>query len=113
MIAKTENAYGTIMIHSDVIASLASDATVRCYGVVGMTHRNIAEGLVSDSQSKGVKVVITENGISIDIHVIIKHGINLKVICNSIIENVRYQIENITGFKVQNVNVNVSSICSV
>jgi uncharacterized alkaline shock family protein YloU len=114
MVAKMENEYGSIMVASDVIANLAGDAATRCYGVVGMANRNAAEGIVAllkkDSQSKGIKITIQEDGIVIELHVIIEYGINLKVICDSIIKNVRYQVETTTGFKVKSVNVNVDGI---
>ena len=48
--------------------------------------------------------------ISIDLHVIVEYGVNIKVICESIIGNVKYAVETATGFKVGKVTVNVEGV---
>ena len=114
MNAKIENSNGTIAISTDVIATLAGDAAMRCYGVVGMATRNKADGIVAllkkDVSSKGIKVFVDQGGLSIDIHIIVEYGVNIKVTSNSIIENVKYKVENFTGFIVKQINVNVESV---
>ena len=37
-------------------------------------------------------------------------GVNIKVICESIISNVKYAVESATGFKVGKVTVNVEGV---
>ncbi|MBR0277840.1 MAG: Asp23/Gls24 family envelope stress response protein [Clostridia bacterium] len=114
MNAKIENANGTIVITTDVIATIAGDAATRCYGVVGMAVRNKADGIASllkrDAMTKGIKVVSDEDGLAIDVHVIVGYGINIKTTSESIIESVKYNVENVTGFSVKKVNVNVESV---
>jgi len=114
MNARIENSNGTITISHDVIATIAGDAAVRCYGVVGMAVRNTADGIVNllkrDNAGKGIKVIVDEGGLSIDIHVIVEYGVNIKVTSNSIIESVKYHVENATGFIVKLINVHVESV---
>ena len=100
---------GTIVIESDVIAKIAGYTASKCYGVVGMAHRSKADGLASllkkDNYSKGIKVTVEDKKVTIDMHIIVEYGVNITVICNSIINNVQYQVNKLTGLEVQNVNV--------
>jgi len=114
MNAKIENSNGVITISTDVIATLVGDAAMRCYGVVGMATRNKTDGFVAllkkDVASRGIKVFVDQGGLSIDIHVVVEYGVNIKVTSNSIIESVKYRVENFTGFIVKQINVNVESV---
>ena len=114
MNAKIENGNGMITISNEVIATIAGDAATRCYGVVGMAVRNKADGIASllkrDAMSKGIKVTIDEDGLAIDVHVIVGYGINIKTTSESIIESVKYNVESVTGFVVKQVNVNFESV---
>ena len=114
MNVKIENNNGIITISNDVIATLAGDATTRCYGVVGMATRSKADGIASllkrDAMTKGIKVVNEEDGLVIDVHVIVGYGINIRTTSESIIEGVKYNVESVTGFSVKQVNVNVESV---
>ncbi len=114
MNAKIENANGIITISNDVIATIAGDAATRCYGVVGMAVRNKKDGIASllkrDAMSKGIKVTNEDGELTIDVHVIVGYGVNIKTTSESIIESVIYNVESVTGFKVKGVNVNVESV---
>lgn len=111
---KIENSNGVISISTDVIAAIAADAAMRCYGVVGMAVRNKTDGIVSlvkrGNAGKGIKIFADEGGLAIDIHVIVEYGVNIKVASNSIIESVKYNVENATGFIVKQINVHVESV---
>ncbi|NLB81510.1 MAG: Asp23/Gls24 family envelope stress response protein, partial [Clostridiaceae bacterium] len=41
---------------------------------------------------------------------VVEYGVNIKVASNSIIESVKYNVENATGFIVKQVNVHVESV---
>ena len=105
---------GNINVTNEVIATIVGGAVTECYGVVGMAVRNKADGIASllkrDAMSKGIKVTIDEDGLAIDVHVIVGYGINIKTTSESIIESVKYNVESVTGFVVKQVNVNVESV---
>ena len=80
-----------------------------------MAARNVKDGvyhlLRMESASKGVKVAFHEDGtISIDLHIIVDHGVNLAAVGNSIISEVRYVVTKCTGTEVRAVNVFVDSM---
>ena len=106
--------YGEITVDNGVIASIAGSVANKCYGVVGMASRSKKDGLVSllkpDNMTKGIKVTVEDSGIVINMHIVVEYGLNINVICNSIINNVKYKIESNTGLKVTNVEVIVESV---
>jgi len=114
MAIKTENENGTIILSDNVISRIAGVAASKCYGVVGMAYKNATDSIASllkwDSITKGIKVSTDEEKITIDLHVIVEYGVNVNAICESIIEQVRYAVEDATGFKVGNINVNVEGV---
>ena len=112
--AEFELAKGNVIIDSEVIAQIAGYAASMSYGVVGMAYKNKSDGLASllkgESITKGISVTTDDNKIRISLHIIVEYGVNIKVICDSIINNVRYSLESMTGFKVGHVVVNIEGI---
>ena len=105
---------GAVSIDNNVVASIAGAVASKCYGVVGMAAKNKKDGvrrlLKKDSMSRGIAVRVEENGIVIDLHIIVEYGVNINAICDSIVHNVQYQLEHNTGLKVTQVNVIVESV---
>ena len=108
------NDKGSIEITNEVFTVLAGDAATNCFGVRGMAYRNVKDGIVSllkrENMAKGVLVTFEDNKVNIDVHIIVDHGVNITAICESIISEVRYNVERITRVVVGNVNVKVDSI---
>ena len=114
MVLKTSGDRGAIFIANNVIAEVAGAVASKCYGVVGMATRSKKDGFVSllrsDNMTRGIGVGVKDNGITIDIHVIIEYGMNINSVCRSIVNRVRYTIEKSVGLKVNRVNVRVEGI---
>ena len=49
-------------------------------------------------------------GVNIDLHIAVEHGVNIATVCRSIIGEVRYHVERLTGVDVKNVDIYVESI---
>ena len=111
MSVSTSNAYGKISISDLAIAKVASQAAVESYGIVDtVPHRfsdTLAELLKKDAGGKGVKVTTQGNRIFIDVYVLIKYGVSIEAVAESLKESVKYKVENFTGMIVDTVNVNV------
>ncbi|NLO46856.1 MAG: Asp23/Gls24 family envelope stress response protein [Clostridiales bacterium] len=106
---------GTISISGDVFTTLTGAAATKCFGVRGMALRSVSDGLVHllkrEVMGKGVHITYgSDNTISIELHIIVKTGINIPVICKSIIEEVTYMVNRDTGVTVKCVDVYVDSI---
>ena len=104
-----KNHNGEINITESVFANIVGNVANNCYGVVGMAAKNARDGLVSllkkDNYEKGVKVISTEGGIVIEMHIIVLYGVNLPAVTRSIAKEVKYNVEAMSGFKVKKVNI--------
>ena len=112
---KLDNEVGSICISSEVFTWLAGDAATRCFGVKGMAGRVKENGLVQllrrESMTKGVSVQPNDDGsISIELHIVVDHGVNLSALCRSIMNEVSYKVSSATGVPVERVNVCIDSM---
>ncbi len=110
-----ENENGKVCVSTSVYTDIAGTAASNCFGVKGMAARSVKDGvyhlLRKESASKGVKVAFHEDDtISIDLHIMVDHGVNLTAVGSSIISEVRYVVTNTTGTQVRDVNVYIDSI---
>ena len=106
---------GAVNISTAVYTDIAGTAASNCFGVKGMAARSVKDGvyhlLRKETASKGVKVTFHEDdSITIDLHIIVDHGVNLAAVGNSIISEVRNVVTKCTGTEVRAVNVFVDSI---
>ena len=90
-------------------------AASECFGVAGMIESTASQGLryllrKEDTQDKGVKVRYGANGLVIDLHIAVTYGVNISAIVKSIVNKVRYTVEEATGFQVAKVNVFVDDM---
>ena len=106
---KFQTEKGMIGISSDVFTNITGAAATNCKG---MAIRSTTDGLVHllrrESMAKGVKVVYNEDGtISLELHIIVENGVNLKAVSRSIMSEVRYNVSRQTGVEVKSVDVYV------
>ena len=112
---KHDNELGSISINADVFTWLAGDAATRCFGVKGMAGRSKENGLVQllrrESMTRGVSVrALDDDGIAIDLHIVVDHGVNLAALCESIRNEVSYKVSSSTDVAVRRVDVYIDSI---
>ena len=114
MSVNTNNSYGSISISDLAIAKVASHTAMESYGIVEMVPRrftdSLAQLLKKDSGGKGVKITTSGNRIYIDVYVIIKYGVSINAVAESLKEQVKYKVERFTGMIVNTVNVNVIGV---
>jgi uncharacterized alkaline shock family protein YloU len=106
--------YGQTNISEEVIATIAGIAAVECFGLVGMSSRKLKDGIAEllkrENLSKGVEVLIEDNEITIDLFIVVAYGVKISEVCHNVMEKVKYTVENMTGMRVKNVNVNVQGV---
>lgn len=108
------NKYGQIYIENDVLTRYAGLAAVECFGVVGMASVNMKDGLVQllrrDHIKHGVSVVVNDDHLRIALHIIVAFGVSIRAVAENMISNVRYQMEEFTGMKVDKVTIFVEGV---
>ena len=112
---RQNNENGSVNVSTSVYVDIAGTAATHCFGVTGMAARTVTDGvyhlLRKESAGKGVRVEFHEDGtISIDLHIMVNHGVNLTAVGASIISEVRYVVTKCTGTEVRDVNVYVDSM---
>ena len=104
---------GEVKIASDVVAVIAGLAANEVDGVDSMAG-NITNELIGmlgmKNLSKGVKVVMEEGTVRVDIAINVIYGYSIPKITKQVQEKVRQQIENMTGLIVPEVNVRVAGV---
>ncbi len=114
MSVNTSNVYGKISISDQVLAKVAAYAAMECYGIVELVSRRLKDSvfeLIKKSASgKGIKVVTSGDRIFIDVYVIIKYGVSINAVAESLKEAVKYKVERFSGMIVDTVNVNIMGV---
>ena len=109
-----KNESGTIEITNDAIAGIVSTAVNSCYGVRGMANKSISDGIVQilkmDNSRKGISLTFKDDAVDIQLHIVVRHGVNINAIGDSIIEQVKYNVERMAGISVGHIDVFVDSI---
>lgn len=108
-----ENAPGTIHVSPTAIATIASQALLTSYGVVGMASKTAISDLAAQltrDPHHGIDVRYKNKQLIIDVYVIIQHGTRISQVANSVINRVRFQVEQAVGVPVYQVNVFVQGL---
>lgn len=110
---KDTNPLGNIFIAHRAIATIAHQAALESYGVVGLAPKNLAEGIafaLVKEPMKGVEVELHPDGITIDLYIVVEYGTRITMVASSVADTVRYQVEKIIGLPVKSVNVHVRGL---
>jgi uncharacterized alkaline shock family protein YloU len=107
------NPLGNIYISPHAIASIAYHSLLQSYGVVGLAAKNLAQGIAQafvKDPNLGIDVNYDGKSIKIDLYIIIEYGTRIKMVAATAAHTIKYQIENITGLPVSQVNVHVRGL---
>ncbi|WP_108669737.1 Asp23/Gls24 family envelope stress response protein [Peribacillus acanthi] len=107
--------FGQIDISNDVIATVAGGAAVDCYGIVGMASKKqlkdgIAEILRRENFTKGVVVRQEQEGVHIDMYIIVSYGTKISEIAHNVQSKVKYTLDKTVGLAVESVNIYVQGV---
>ena len=110
----TETEFGRIQISPTAISSIASQAVLESYGVVGMASKNFRDGLVEllapGASHRGVEVQLVDGQIIIDLYVIIEYGTRISEVAHNIMSAVKFRVEKALGTSLAEVNVHVQGL---
>ncbi len=103
---------GGITVAHQVIAKLAGKAARATYGVVAMQEppiRKLAR-FFRGSYTEGVEVDVQDDKASIGLHVVMERGVNLAQVTANLVEAVRYQVGEVGGVPLGDINVRVEDL---
>ena len=104
---------GEVQIADEVVAIIAGLATTEVEGVdslAGHMSNELIGKLGVKNLSKGVKVDVTEEHVSVNISLNIKYGYSIPTVCEKVQDKVKTAIENMTGLTVLDVNIKIAGV---
>jgi len=106
--------FGVLKISDDVIAIAAANATLKTEGIADLSggfSDNFSKNILGkEPLYKGIKVSQSDEGIVIDIFVVIKYNVKIPAVAWDVQNNVKREIEHMTGEKVLAVNIHVQGV---
>jgi uncharacterized alkaline shock family protein YloU len=109
VVTKTE--LGEIAITSGALAQLVGYTAAECYGVVGQASGGRLQRLLRRGNlTKGIAVREGDNGLVIDLHVVVEYGLNLAEVAATVRSRVAYEVERQAGLPVAAVEVHVDDV---
>lgn len=113
VVLKDDGGVGAIQIADDVVAMIASLAATEVEGVSAMVG-NITNELMSKvgmkKLTKGVRVLVEDGNVSVDLAVTMDYGFNIPVTCQKVQTKVKNAVENMTGLNCESVNIRIAGV---
>lgn len=107
------NGIGEVQIADDVVAIIAGLAATDVKGVAalaGNVTNEIVSKLGKKNLSKGIKVQVVNNTVTVDMSLILEYGYSVLKVSSAVQDKVKTAIENMTGLTVDEVNIRVASV---
>jgi uncharacterized alkaline shock family protein YloU len=105
---------GEIHISNEVLADLAGFAALESYGIVGMASPTLMDGVAQalsrEKLRKGVIIAADDDGVRVDLYVIIEHGTNLTEVAHNLANRVKHVLTSNADVKVADVEVHVQDV---
>lgn len=111
LVQEQEN--GSILISEEVIASIASLAVREVEGVYGLSMTqtlDLSNILGKKNLRKGIRVAITEEGVTVSCNLIVKMGSAVMTVAQSVQTAIADEVAAMTGVRPLRVNVNVCGV---
>jgi uncharacterized alkaline shock family protein YloU len=104
---------GRVEVSPNAVATIANHAVLNSYGVVGMSAKNLVDGIAQvlrPDSKRGVEVQIDEDQITIDLYVVIEYGVRVATVARNIMSSVKFSVEKAIGVPLKAVNVHVQGL---
>lgn len=104
---------GTVEIAPEVIEVITGIASTEVDGLFAMRGNfasGVAERFGKTAHSKGVKVELTDNGILIDLYVILNFGVSIPQVAQNLQSSIRQTLKSMTALEIDEINVHVVGI---
>lgn len=104
---------GEVQIADEVVATIAALAASEVKGVAtasGGTANELAGKFGKKNISKGVKVLVSPDAVSVDMALTLDYGYGIPETAKQVQEKVKMAIENMTGLHVKEVNIRIAGV---
>jgi len=105
---------GLVDISTSAISTITNQAVNQCYGVVGMSQKNLINGIasfLSADNRRGINIHTNEdNEVGIDVYVVVEYGVPIRTVARSIQNTVKFHVEKTMGLPIHEINVFVQGL---
>ena len=105
---------GKLHVANDVLADMVGHAALECYGVVGMVAPNAADGISKilpvSRLRRGITLDMTDNGVHVDLYVVIEYGTNINAVSQNLIDAVTFVLKEQARVAIDGVEVHVEDV---
>lgn len=108
MVRDTE--HGSVSIAHDAIVELIGHAVAESYGVVALSGERRLPRLFPRGVGKGIDVELRDDGLAIEIRVVVEHGLKLGEVAQAVRERVHYELERMVGLPVASLEVRIEKV---
>ncbi|KMK76994.1 Asp23/Gls24 family envelope stress response protein [Alkalihalobacillus pseudalcaliphilus] len=108
-----KNELGKVEISPEVIEVIAGIAAAEVDGVANMRGNfasGVAERLGKKNHGKGVRVELNDDGILVDVSVVIMYGVSVPEVAKLIQENIQQALQTMTAIHLSAINVHVVGV---
>ena len=98
---------GRLTVSRDAVAEIVAETALACYGVVGLTAGSRVKRVL---RREGISVDGDADGLRIELHVVVEHGLNLAEVASTVRSQVAYEVERLAGFPVAAVEVVIQRV---
>jgi uncharacterized alkaline shock family protein YloU len=102
---------GRVAISDDAVAQIVGLTAAECYGVVGTkSPGRLGRLLPRGRTTRGIEVTGDDRGVSIALHVVVEHGLNLAEVAATVRNRVAYEVGRMTGLEITAVEVHIEAV---
>jgi len=110
LVASSER--GRIAFSADAVAQLVGAAAAESYGVVALAGRGWLSRLVPWGIKRGVDVELREDGLAVEVRVVVEHGLKVAEVAEATRQRVLYELERMVGLPIASLEVRVQGVRS-
>jgi uncharacterized alkaline shock family protein YloU len=101
---------GRIAVSAGAVAQIVGQAAAESYGVVALAGRGRLSRLLPWGIKKGVDVAHGEEGLVVEVRVVVEHGLRLAEVAAAVRERVRYELERMVGLPIASLDVHIERV---
>lgn len=95
--------FGSVKIANETIEAIANKASLEINGVIETNTK-------SNKEARNTKISVMDGFVIIDLNLVLNADVNVRKTIKNVQENVKRQVETMTGLSVKRVNVEVDSL---
>jgi uncharacterized alkaline shock family protein YloU len=103
---------GTVAVSIEAIVQIVGQAAAESYGVVALAGRRTFFRFLPWGIKKGVDVEERDDGLAIELRVVVEHGLKLAEVAATVRSRVLYELERMVGIPVASLEVHIDGVRS-